>query len=154
MELISDDIFSLYKEAYGEEITEEFAAYMYHISHLEEMFSESEKSEKLNEAILEEIKFVKSVPEIVEKLPGEIEKCDKRMGRDNRQSDIVYGEYDGYDYSSVEEMSLEEQLCFMRRALKSAISLSIKHKSDYFEKKISEIQLRIEQLEKQLEKES
>lgn len=77
MELISDDISSLYKEAYGEEISEAFATYMYHISHLEEIPSESEKAEKLNDAILEEIKFVAEIPDIVERLPYEIENYDK-----------------------------------------------------------------------------
>lgn len=62
-------------------------------------------------------------------------------------NEIVYGEYDNYDYSSADGMSLDEQLSFMKKALKSAISIAQKNKNDYWNKKIAEIQLKIEQLE-------
>jgi len=75
--LISDDIFLLYKEAYGEEITESFAAYMYQITHLDEISSEAEKSEKLNNALFEEIKFSIDIPDIIERMPEVIKKYDK-----------------------------------------------------------------------------
>lgn len=75
--LISDDIFLLYKEVYGEEITESFAAYMYQITHLDEISSEAEKSEKLNNALFEEIKSSIDIPDIIERMPEVIKKYDK-----------------------------------------------------------------------------
>lgn len=76
MSLISDDIFLLYKEAYEEEITESFAAYMYQITHLDEISSKAEKSEKLNKALFEEIKFSIDIPDIIERMPEVIKKYD------------------------------------------------------------------------------
>ena len=49
----------------------------------------------------------------------------------------IYGEYDNYDYCSVEGMSLDEQIVFTKKALKSAIRLSQNNKNEYWEKKIS-----------------
>lgn len=62
---------------------------------------------------------------------------------------VVYGEYDNYDYSSAEGMSLDEQLSFMKKALNSAVSISQKNKSDFWNNKVAEIQFKIEQLEQQ-----
>ena len=64
-------------------------------------------------------------------------------------SKIIYGEYDNYDYSSADGMSVDEQLSFTKKALKSAISISKKNKNEFWNKKIAEIQLRIKQLEQQ-----
>lgn len=87
--LISDDIFLLYKEAYGEEITESFAAYMYQIMHLDEISSEAEKSEELNNALFEEIKFSIDIPDIIERMPEVIEKYDKRTNEANLKREAL-----------------------------------------------------------------
>lgn len=39
-------------------------------------------------------------------------------------SEIMYGEYDNYDYSSADGMTIDEQLSFMKKALNSAIEIS------------------------------
>ncbi|MBO4373619.1 MAG: hypothetical protein J5829_00775 [Lachnospiraceae bacterium] len=62
-------------------------------------------------------------------------------------NNTIYGEYDNYDYSSVEGMSIDEQIVFTKKALKSAIRLSQNNKNEYWEKKISEIKEKLKQLE-------
>ena len=63
------------------------------------------------------------------------------------KNNSIYGEYDNYDYSSVEGMSIDEQIVFTKKALKSAIRLSQNDKNEYWEKKISEIKEKLKQLE-------
>lgn len=60
----------------------------------------------------------------------------------------LLGEYDNYDYRSADEMTLEEQIESAQKALAAVIRLSQCNKSDYLDKKKTEIQLRIQQLEK------
>jgi hypothetical protein len=59
----------------------------------------------------------------------------------------LYGEYDNYDYSNAEGMSLDEQISFMKKTLKSAIRISQTNESDYIAKKIVEIKQKIQELE-------
>jgi hypothetical protein len=57
------------------------------------------------------------------------------------------GEYDNYDYSNAEGMSLDEQISFMKKTLESAIRISQTNESDYIAKKIVEIEQKIQELE-------
>ena len=59
-----------------------------------------------------------------------------------------YGEYDNYDYRSAEETTLEEQIESARKALAAVIRLSETGRSDYLDKKKTEIELRLEHMEK------
>jgi hypothetical protein len=59
----------------------------------------------------------------------------------------LYGEYDGYDYRPVEEMTLQEQIESAKKALVAAKKLSQTRKSDSLDQKIVEIKHRIQQLE-------
>ncbi len=57
------------------------------------------------------------------------------------------GEYDGYDYRTSAEMTLQEQLDSTKKALASAIRLVESNKSDNMNKKIEEIKQKLQQLE-------
>lgn len=62
-------------------------------------------------------------------------------------SKIMYGEYDNYDYSSADGMTVDEQLSFMKKALNSAIEISKINKNTYWIDKIKYIKARIKELE-------
>ena len=62
-------------------------------------------------------------------------------------SKIMYGEYDNYDYSSADGMTIDEQLSFMKKALNSAIEISKINKDTYWIDKIKYIKARIKELE-------
>lgn len=61
---------------------------------------------------------------------------------------LLRGEYDNYNYRSATEMTLEEQIESARKALAAVIWLSETGRSDYLDKKKTEIELRLEHLEK------
>lgn len=62
-------------------------------------------------------------------------------------SKIMYGEYDNYDYSSADEMTIDEQLSFMKKALNSAIEISKINKDTYWIDKIEYIKAKIKESE-------
>ena len=62
-------------------------------------------------------------------------------------SKIMYGEYDNYDYSSADGMTIDEQLSFMKKALNSAIEISKINKDTDWIDKIKYIKARIKELE-------
>lgn len=59
----------------------------------------------------------------------------------------MYGEYDNYDYSSADGMTIDEQISFMKKALKSAIEISKINKNTYWIDKIEYIKAKIKELE-------
>ena len=64
------------------------------------------------------------------------------------------GEYDNYDYRSADETTLEEQIESAKKALAAVIRLSQSNKSDYLDKKKTEIELIIQQLEKRADEQA
>lgn len=65
----------------------------------------------------------------------------------SKMSKRMYGEYDNYDYSSVDGMTVDEKLSFMKKALNSAIEISKINKDTYWIDKIKYIKTRIKELE-------
>ena len=59
------------------------------------------------------------------------------------------GENDNYLYHSANELTLSQQIESAQKALSSVIRLSQTDKNDYWGKKKTEIESRIQQLEKQ-----
>ena len=59
----------------------------------------------------------------------------------------LQGEYDNYIYRPADELTIADQIESAKKALASVIRLSHINKSNYWEKKKTEIQLRIQHLE-------
>ncbi len=59
----------------------------------------------------------------------------------------LQGEYDNYSYCSADELTITDQIESAKKALAAVIRLSHINKSNYWEKKKTEIQLKIQSLE-------
>ena len=57
------------------------------------------------------------------------------------------GENDNYVYRSADELTIADQIASAKRALASVIRLSHINKSNYWEEKKAEIQIKIQRLE-------